>query len=197
ILAYKVLAAIPRRSPLRGLGERALSTFVGRDRDVARLLDLMNEAQAGRGHVVGIVGEPGAGKSRLLYEFRQALANRKISYLEGRCLSYGRSIPYVPILDIVKQNFAITHDDAADAITAKVAAGIEEVGLDADEWVPLLLLFLGVRQGTERVAALTPETIKARTFEMLRQLSLSGSRRRTLIFGLEDFHWIDKISEQY
>jgi hypothetical protein len=100
----------------------------------------------------------------------------------------------VPILDIVKQNFAIAHDDAADAITAKVAAGIEEVGLDADEWVPLLLLFLGVREGTERVAALTPETIKARTFEMLRQLSLFGSRRRTLILGVEDLHWVDKTS---
>jgi tetratricopeptide (TPR) repeat protein len=142
-------------------------------------------------------GEPGAGKSRLLYEFRQALADRKVSYLEGRCLSYGSSIPYVPILDIVRQNFAITHGDAADAITAKVVAGMEEVGLDADEWLPLLLLFLGVRQGTERVAALTPETIKARTFEMLRQLSLSGSRRRALIFGLEDLHWVDKISEEY
>ena len=197
ILAYKVLATMPRRSPLRGLGERALSTFVGRDRDVAQLIDLMTEAEAGRGHVIGIVGEPGAGKSRLLYEFRQALGDRKVSYLEGRCLSYGGSIPYVPILDIIKQNFAITHDDAADAITAKVAAGIKEVGLDADEWLALLLLFLGVRQGTERVAALTPETIKARTFDILRQLSLFGSRRRTLILGVEDLHWVDKTSEEY
>jgi class 3 adenylate cyclase len=197
ILAYKVLATMPRRSPLRGLGERALSTFVGRDRDVAQLIDLMTEAEAGRGHVVGIVGEPGAGKSRLLYEFRQALGDRKVSYLEGRCLSYGGSIPYVPILDIIKQNFAITHDDAADAITAKIAAGIKEVGLDADEWLALLLLFLGVRQGTERVAALTPETIKARTFDILRQLSLFGSRRRTLILGVEDLHWVDKTSEEY
>jgi len=197
VLAYKVLATIPRRSPLRGLGERALSTFVGRDRDVAQLLDLMAEAEAGRGHVVGVVGEPGAGKSRLLYEFRQALADKKVSYLEGRCLSYGGSIPYVPILDIIKQSFAITQDDAVDAITAKVAAGIEEVGLDVNEWAPLLLLFLGVREGAERVAVLTPETIKARTFEMLRQLSLSGSRRRTLVFGVEDLHWVDKISEEY
>ena len=44
---------------------------------------------------------------------------------------------------------------------------------------------------------LTPETIKARTFEVLRQLSFSGSKRRTLIFGVEDLHWIDKISEEY
>jgi class 3 adenylate cyclase/tetratricopeptide (TPR) repeat protein len=197
IVSYKVLAAIPRRSPLRGLGERALSTFVGRDRDVTQLIDLLAEVQDGRGHVVGMVGEPGAGKSRLLHEFRQALAGSKVTYLEGRCLSYGSSIPYVPILDVVKQNFGILEVDAADAIAAKVRSGIEEVGLDPAEWAPLLLLFLGVRQGTERVAALTPETIKASTFDILRQLSLSGSRRRTLILAIEDLHWIDKTSEEY
>jgi putative protein kinase ArgK-like GTPase of G3E family len=42
--------------------------------------------QDGCGHVVGIVGEPGTGKSRLLYEFRQTLTGNKVTYLEGRCL---------------------------------------------------------------------------------------------------------------
>jgi tetratricopeptide (TPR) repeat protein len=197
IVSYRVRAPSPRHSPLRGLGERALSEFVGRDRDVAQLLDLLAEAEEGRGHVVGIVGEPGAGKSRLLHEFRQALNGKQVTYLEGRCLSYGGSIPYVPILDIVRQNFGILESDTAEIITGKVHSGIEEVGLDPEEWRPILLLFLGVKEGTERLSALTPETIKARTFEVLRQLSLSGSKRRTLIFGVEDLHWMDKISEEY
>jgi class 3 adenylate cyclase len=62
IVSYKVLAATPRRSPLRGLGERALSGFVGRDRDLAQLLDLFAEARSSRGQAIGIVGEPGAGE---------------------------------------------------------------------------------------------------------------------------------------
>jgi class 3 adenylate cyclase/tetratricopeptide (TPR) repeat protein len=197
VVSYRVLAAIPRRSPLRGLGNRALSEFVGRNRDLVHMLGLMAEVQEGRGHVVGIVGEPGAGKSRLLYELRQALAGRPATYLEGRCLSYGGSIPYVPVLDIIKQNFGVLETDSAETVTAKVRSGIEEVGLDPDEWGPILLLFLGVKEGTERLAALTPETIKARTFDMLRQLSLSGSRRQTLILAVEDLHWIDKTSEEY
>jgi class 3 adenylate cyclase/tetratricopeptide (TPR) repeat protein len=197
VASYRVLAALPRRSPLRGLGERALSAFVGRDRDVAQLLDLLSEVEDGRGHVVGIVGEPGAGKSRLLYELRRALGDKPVTYLEGRCLSYGSSIPYGPILEMIKQNFGVLETEAADAIISKVRSGIDEVGLDADEWAPILLLFLGVREGTERLAALTPETIKARTFELIRQLCLAGSRRRTLILALEDLHWIDKISEEF
>ena len=178
IVSYKVLASVPRRSPLRGLGERPLSGFVGRDRDLTQLLDLFAEARAGRGQVVGIVAEPGAGKSRLLYEFRQALAAQRVTYLEGRCLSYGSSIPYVPILDIVRQNFDLLETDREETIAEKVRRGIAEVGLDPEEWGPLLLLFLGVRQGNEHVSALTPEAIKARTFEMLRQFSLAGSKRQ-------------------
>jgi predicted ATPase len=119
--------------------------------------------------VVGIVGEPGAGKSRLLYEFRQAIRDAQVTYLEGRCLSYGSSIPYVPILDILKQNFQISYSDTAEAVSAKIYAGVSEVGLDGEEWAPILLLFLGVKEGTERLAALTPETIKARTFDALRK----------------------------
>ena len=153
--------------------------------------------QEGRGQVVGIVGEPGAGKSRLLYEFRQTIRDAQVTYLEGRCLSYGSSIPYVPILDILKQNFQISDSDTAEAVSAKVHAGVSEVGLDGEEWAPILLLFLGVKEGMERLAALTPETIKARTFDALRELSFSGSRRQTLIFAVEDLHWIDKISEEY
>jgi class 3 adenylate cyclase len=196
ITCYKVSAAVPRRSPLRGLGERALSTFVGRDRDVSQLLDLAADVQSGHGQIVSVVGEPGAGKSRLLYEFRRGLTG-KITYLEGRCLSYGSAAPYIPILDIIRQNLDIEETDSEDAIIAKVRSGIEEVRLDAEEWGPILLLFLGVRQGTETLNALTPETVKARTFEMLRQLSLAGSRRRPLIFAIEDLHWIDKTSEEY
>jgi class 3 adenylate cyclase len=197
VVSYRVLGAIPRRSPLRGLGQLALTEFVGRDRDVAQMLDLLAEVQDARGHVMGIVGEPGAGKSRLLYEFRQALAGKQVTYLEGRCLSYGSAIPYVPVLEIIRQNFGVLEADTAEAVAAKVRLGIAEVGLDPDEWGPILLLFLGVKEGTDRLSALTPETIKARTFDVLRQLSLSGSKRQTLIIAVEDLHWIDKISEEY
>jgi predicted ATPase len=132
------------------------------------------------------LANPARGKSRLLYEFRQALGTEKVTYLEGRCLSHGSSIPYVPVLDIVRQNFDLSEADREDAIAEKVRLGVAEVGLDAEEWGPLLLLFLGVRQGTEHVSALTPETIKARTFEMLRQFSLAGSKRQAIIFAIED-----------
>src|SRR5262249_41019997 len=57
--------------------------------------------------------------------------------------------------------------------------------------------FSGVQEGTERLAMLTPDAIKTRTFETLRQMSLHGSQQRPLIVAIEDLHWCDKTSEDY
>ena len=83
---------------------RTLSEFIGRDDELASLRGPLAKVEAGHGQVVGVVGEPGIGKSRLVYEFRRSLGNRQVSYLEGRCLSYASSVPYLPIVDVVRAN---------------------------------------------------------------------------------------------
>jgi len=93
---YKVRGTLPRRSPVVSRGERTLSPFVGRERELATLEALCAQVESGQGQLVGIVAEAGGGKSRLLYEFRQRLHDKQVTYLEGRCLSYGSSIPYHP-----------------------------------------------------------------------------------------------------
>jgi predicted ATPase len=159
------------------------------------LRELLAQAEGGRGQVVGIVGEPGMGKSRLLYEFRQCLAGQRVTYLEGRCLSYGSAIPYLPILDLLRDHCGITEADSAEAMVEKVRFGLQEVGMAPDEWAPYLLHLLGIQAETERLAAMPPETLKARTFETLRQLSLHSSRQAPLILAVEDLQWIDQTSE--
>ena len=93
VTRYKVLDLGPRRAPLAGREERALSPFVGRERELTTLEELLAQVEGGHGQVVGVVGEAGVGKSRLLYEFRQRLAGKRVTYLEGRCLSYGSAMP--------------------------------------------------------------------------------------------------------
>jgi class 3 adenylate cyclase/tetratricopeptide (TPR) repeat protein len=197
IISYKVAGAVAARSSLRGLRDRALSKFVGRDRHIAELSALFAEVGEGRGQIVGIVGEPGTGKSRLLYEFRQGLDSTPVTYLEGRCLSYGSSIPYVPILEIMRQKLGIVEADPVESIAAKIQSGVADVGLDPTEEAPIVLLFLGLKDGSERVDMLTPEIVKARTFDVLRRLTLGCGKERPLILAIEDLHWIDKISEEF
>ena len=89
------------------------------------------------------MAEAGGGKSRLLYEFRQRLQDKRVTYLEGRCLSYGSSIPYHPIIDVLRHNCGITETDSPDAITGKVRYALQEVGMDPEAFAPYLLQLLG------------------------------------------------------
>ena len=140
VAIYKVLGAGPRRPPLAARGEQVASQFVGRERERTVLEELWEQVEGGHGQVVGIVGEAGQGKSRLLDEFRQRLAGKRITYLEGRCLSYGSTMPYRPIMDVVRHHCGITEADAPETVHAKVRDALHEVGLDAEASATLSLL---------------------------------------------------------
>jgi predicted ATPase len=142
------------------------------------LQELLVQAEAGRGQVVAMVGEPGMGKSRLLYEFRQRLTGRHVRYLQGGCLSYGNAIPYLPVLDLLRDLCGITEAESVETRMEKVYASLQEVGMAPEEWAPYLLSLLGVQAETESLATLPPEPLKARTFETLRQLILHRSRQQ-------------------
>ncbi|HSD49964.1 MAG TPA: sigma 54-interacting transcriptional regulator, partial [Candidatus Methylomirabilis sp.] len=181
-----------------GLGPGGrLTRFVGRQHELELLRDRLDLAMRGRGQVVGIGGEAGIGKSRLLFEFRQSLGGQRVTYLEGHCHSHGSTMPHLPILEILRSNCRIGETDTPEAVAAKVQEALQEVRMDPDEGAPYLLGLLGVKEGTEPLVNLSPEAIWSRTLEILRQMSLKGSRRQPLIFAVEDIHWIDKASEVY
>ncbi len=197
VVAYRLTGLRPSRSTLAAVPDRPLSPFVGRDRDLAALQEALAHAEAGRGQAVGIVSEPGMGKSRLLLEFRQSLTGRRLTYLEGRCLPYGASIPYHPLLEILRTNCRIADTDAPEVAASKIGEAIVEVGMSVEDALPYLLHLVGLKEGSARLEALAPETIKARTFDALRQLCLRGSALRPIVFVVEDLHWVDRTSEEF
>jgi class 3 adenylate cyclase/tetratricopeptide (TPR) repeat protein/transcriptional regulator with XRE-family HTH domain len=185
-------AASPELAARPTLGE-----FIGRDDALAALRGPLAKMEAGHGQVVGVIGEPGIGKSRLVYEFRRSLGERQVTYLEGRCLSYGAGVPYLPIVDVVRANCGIVEGDARAVMAEKVRLGLQEVGLDPDRHAPYVLHLLGIGEGAAALGRLSAEAIKAGMFETLRTWTLHGSRRRPLIIAIEDLHWIDRSSEEY
>ena len=195
VTAHRLVGVGPRRSPLDGLTERSLTPFVGRDVELARLLEALAAARAGHGQALNVLAEPGLGKSRLLFEFRRSLGRERVTFLEGRCLSFGAATPYLPVLDIVRANAGIEPGDPAEAITAKVQLALAEVGMDADRGSPFLLHLLGVPASADLLGDLSPEAVRAGVFETLRSMCLQGSRRRPLVLAVEDLHWIDATSE--
>ena len=197
VSAFRVVGLGKRRSSLEGREQRALSRFVGRERELAALRDVLARVERGQGQVVGIVGEPGVGKSRLLLELRRSLPPDRVTYLEARCLSFGSTIPYLPVIDLVRSTCGIVETDSPETTEEKVRLGLREVDLDPDEGAPYLLSLLGVKDSEDRPGTQSPEAIKAGTFEMLRQMSLLSGRRRPSVIQIEDLHWVDRTSEEY
>ncbi len=193
----RLFLILGREATGTGIGGRRLSPFVGRAREMALLGERLRVSASGRGQVMGIVGEPGVGKSRLLYEFRESLAASGIDYLEARCLSHGGAVPYLPIADVLRREWGIAEDEAPDALAARVRQGVEAAGMESTEATAHLLWLLGVREGAESLAQLSPESVKRRAFETLRSLLLQRSRRRPLVLAVEDLHWIDRSTEEF
>jgi class 3 adenylate cyclase/tetratricopeptide (TPR) repeat protein len=173
---------------------RARSRFVGREREAATLRELVGEVAQGQGRVVGIVGEPGVGKSRLLAEVRRE-AGAETTWLEGRCLSYGGTIPYLPVLELLRGACGIAEVDPPERAADKIRATLASLDLDPGERAPLLLHLLGLKEPDDALRALGGDVLAARTLDTLRQMWLRGSRRRPLVLVVEDLHWIDPASE--
>ena len=106
---YQVLGLHRSRSRFDAAVERGLTPLVGRSQELAMLRERFHEVRAGRGQVVGIAGEAGMGKSRLVLEFRRALAQagEAVTWLEGHCISFGQSSSFLPLIKQLRENFQI------------------------------------------------------------------------------------------
>jgi class 3 adenylate cyclase/tetratricopeptide (TPR) repeat protein len=197
ISAYRLLGVSHRRSGLREFSPAREAVFVNRESELAILNNFLQQVVGGRSQAVGVVGEPGIGKSRLLAEFHRQLPSGRVTWVEGRCVSYGTAIPYWLLLDLLRSNCGIVETDTPDAIAQKVSSGLSEVGLDPGQDGPVLLHLLGIDAAAGAALLSNPEAVKAKAFDVFRRLSIHGSRQRPLILVLEDLHWVDKISEEF
>ncbi|HKW95157.1 MAG TPA: adenylate/guanylate cyclase domain-containing protein, partial [Methylomirabilota bacterium] len=198
VRAFQVQRSRGARSRIEVGSDRGLTPFVGRERELALLLDRFREAAAGHGQVVFVAGEAGIGKSRLLHELRHALDEQALpaTWLEGQCVSFGQSIPFLPLTDMLRKNFAIEEFDGEPEIIAKVEGGTQQMGELAPH-VPFLRYFLSVDPGDPAIIMMDAATRRRSVFTALRALALRGAGLRPLVLVIEDLHWMDTSSEEY
>jgi class 3 adenylate cyclase/tetratricopeptide (TPR) repeat protein len=196
IIIYRAIVPSSSRTRFDVSAERGLTPFVGRERELELLLDGFERAKGGRGQAFSIVSEAGIGKSRLLYEFRKAIANADVMFLEGRCLSYSSGVAYHPIIDILKANFDIRQGDSDSEIRGKVKRGLKILELDEDSSLPYLLELFSVKDSGIDKIPMSPEAKKDRNMEVFKLITMKGSEIRPLITAYEDLHWSDESSEE-
>jgi class 3 adenylate cyclase/tetratricopeptide (TPR) repeat protein len=194
---YELLRATKVETRIEAAIARGLAKFVGRSKEIDALKGAYAKARSGYGQVVGIVGEAGVGKSRLLIELRNFLPKDEYTYLEGRCLHYGASMSYLPILDILRSYFEIEDGDEELVVKKK----IEDKTLSLDERLksalpPFQVLF-SLQVDDKAYLQLDPSVKKIRSFEAIRDLVVRESENKTLVIAVEDLHWNDSISEEF
>jgi class 3 adenylate cyclase/tetratricopeptide (TPR) repeat protein len=199
VRAFEVTGSRSRRTRLEVTAERGLTPLVGRERELAVLEDLFREVREGRGQVVFIQGEAGIGKSRLLLEFRRRLeasSSDPTTWLEGRCVSFGQSIPMLPLIDQLHETFGIREGDGEPELIAKVEQGMRAMGGLEAETSYVRYLF-SADPGDPAVAAMDASARRNRLFDALRALMLRGATLRPLVLVFEDLHWIDTSTREY
>ena len=149
--AYEVVRARGLRTRLEVGAERGLTPFVGREPELTILQERWAEARAGRGQVICLMGEAGIGKSRLLLEFQRRLADEPVTWLTGRCISYGKEMAYLPIIDLLKHNFQVEEGDDDATVSAKIEQGMVALGEELQPAIPHIKYLLSVPPGDDAV----------------------------------------------
>jgi len=187
--AWEALEIAPAPHP-RALGH---AEFVGRDHELDVLRGALGRVlREQRPHLVSVLGEPGIGKSRLIFEFeRRVLASTSITVLRGRCQPYGEVVGYRALASALRNLAGVTTDDAAAAARSKLHDLVDQT-LQADspgEIERHLALLIGLDTDADRTGNPTDERsmhVSVRRF--FEALALT----RPVCLMIEDLHWADE-----
>jgi class 3 adenylate cyclase/predicted ATPase len=191
IEVYEMVAAGPRRSRLHAAAARGFTRFVGRETELEQLRQALSRAGSGHGQVVAIVGEPGVGKSRLVWEVTHSHRTHGWLILEASSVSYGKATPYLPVIDLLKGYFQIEARDDHRKIREKLTGKLFTLDEALRPALPVFLAFLDVPVEDPQWQGLDPPQRRQRTLDALKHLLLWESRVQPLLLVFEDLHWID------
>jgi class 3 adenylate cyclase/tetratricopeptide (TPR) repeat protein len=192
---FALVGATGLRRRLQAAVARGLTTFVGRDTEIAALTQALEQAHAGHGQVVAAVGEAGVGKSRLVYEFIHSHRTQGWLVLESASVSYGKATPYFPVIDLLKRYTHIEERDDARTIRAKATGQIVTLDDSLQETIPALLSLLDALPEDSPFLRLDPSQRRQRRLDGLKRILVRESQVQPLVLVVEDLHWIDSETQ--
>jgi len=175
--------------------QRGLTYFVGRLDELQVLHERFGRARAGQGQFISLVGEAGIGKSRLLLEFRRQLNPKDAKWLEGHALSFGKTMAFHPLIDMMKRNFHIEENDPEEKIVKKIEQGILQFGDDLRTLLPFFRYLITHDSGDASVQSMAPQLRRSEILRSLRHLLIRTAEVRPQILLFEDLHWFDQATD--
>lgn len=169
-----------------------LTPLVGRDQEVGLLLDRWEQAKEGLGQVVLLSGEPGIGKSRLINELTERLAQEPLIVRQLRCSAYHQNSALHPIVEYLESWLGFGPGDSSEIKLDKLKSALATQEFPMDEAMPLMAGILSI-QLDERylLPTMNPEEQRARTLELVVALLLDSVKDEPVFIVVEDLHWAD------
>ena len=195
VRVYELEGVGALHTPLEVSRSRGFSRFVGRTDEMAALEAALGRAIEGNGQVVGVVAEPGLGKSRLCFEFVERCRARGITVAEAHGVSHGKLIPFLPILELFRAFFRITDQDGDEAAREKIAGRMLLLDEGLRDALPVMFDFLGLPDPERPVPQMEPEVRLRQLFAIVKRVAQARSRREPAVTLLEDLHWFDGGSD--
>jgi len=196
MIPYRVIGESTVRTRFEAAEKRGLTTFTGRDQELATLHSCLDKAMSGNGQFVTVVGEAGVGKSRLVYEFRHSLDKNKVTVLQGRCQSYGKSIPYFPHINSLRRGLNLRDEDTPIELHEKTVSNVLAIDLSLEQYLPLYMHLLSIPSEKYPLPKRLHGLELTNAFqEALAAISILNSTRQPMVVIMEDWHWSDEASD--
>ncbi|HEV3261450.1 MAG TPA: protein kinase, partial [Gemmataceae bacterium] len=175
-----------------------LSPLTGRDHEISLLKDRWEQAQEGMGQVVLLIGEPGLGKSRLVYTLKEHVLGQSVEgevdapVIEWRCSPHSQNTGLYPAIDFYERALAFDREEPPQARFDRLVHRLEEYDLARPETVPLWAALLSLPT-TDRFPplSLSPTRQREETFRAMLEWLRTRAARRPVLFIVEDLHWVD------
>jgi class 3 adenylate cyclase/tetratricopeptide (TPR) repeat protein len=194
---YELLGHGQLQTALQLARTRGFSRFVGRTRELDALAEALERARSGDGRVIAISGEAGIGKSRLVWEFLERCRVEAVSVWEAHGLAHARALSFTPILELLRDYFAILDGDQPADAREKIRARLSGLALDLDTELPLLFDFLGLVDASRPAPRIDPEARQRRLFAAVNRVLAAQSEHAPTVLLVEDLHWLDQGSAAF
>ena len=217
--AYELVGVTTARTRLHAAVGRGLTPFVGRKTEIETFQELVEKSARGRGQIFSMVGEPGMGKSRLVYEFTHFHVSPDWRVLEAPAVSYGKATAYFPVIELLRRYFEISEGEGAESSRGKVIDHILKLDELLTDTIAPILLLLGILpdhkvdasmsqssssgyqrsllDAIKRFGDMEAQQRRRYTLESLKRLMIRASQKQKLILVFEDLHWIDNETQAF
>ena len=193
---YEVIGVGPFRTRLQASARRGLTRFVGRQNEMGQLQAALEQAKAGHGQSVGVMGEPGLGKSRLFHELK-LMSQRTCLIVEASAVSHGQTSPYLPVIELLKTHFEVAPQDDERRRREKITGKVLALDRSLEDALPCLFALLGVADVESGLQQMEAQGRRLHTFDALKKLLLRESLNKPLVLVVEDLHWIDNETQGF